>query len=78
MSNFILRLQISIFRADVVLLCYSVAMPRSLINLKKVWIPEIRRRAPTTPVVVVGCQTDLRYLYRDEHYKKLDKGLMYR
>lgn len=65
-------------RADVVLLCYSVAMPRSLSNLKKVWIPEIRRRAPTTPVVIVGCQADLRYLYRDEHYQKIEKGLMYK
>ncbi|KAL4232158.1 Rho-related BTB domain-containing protein 1 [Mactra antiquata] len=64
--------------ADVILLCYSVAMPRSLNNLRKIWIPEIRRRAPATPVVVVGCQADLRYLYRDEHYQKIHKGLMYK
>ncbi|XP_045190267.2 rho-related BTB domain-containing protein 1-like [Mercenaria mercenaria] len=64
--------------ADVILLCYSVAMPRSLNNIRKIWIPEIRRRAPTTPVVLVGCQTDLRYLYRDEHYQKIHKGLMYK
>ncbi|XP_052773542.1 rho-related BTB domain-containing protein 1-like [Mya arenaria] len=64
--------------ADVVLLCYSVVMGRSINNLKKVWIPEIRRRAPTTPVVLVGCQADMRYLYKDEQYQKLHKGLMYK
>lgn len=64
--------------ADVIVLCFSVAMPRSLNNLRKIWIPEIKRKAPTTPVVVVGCQADLRYLYRDEQYQKIHKGLMYK
>ncbi|KAH3855821.1 rho-related BTB domain-containing protein 2-like [Dreissena polymorpha] len=64
--------------ADVILLCFSVAKAQSLINLKKIWLPEIRRLAPTTPIVIVGCQADLRYLYREERYKRVQKGLIYK
>ena len=66
------------FSADVVLLCFSLCQPRSLQNILKIWIPEIRLHAPTTPVVIAGCQGDLRYLYRDENYLNIDKGLLYR
>lgn len=64
--------------ADVVLLCFSLCQRKSLQNVTKVWIPEIRHKAPTTPVVIAGCQGDLRYMYRDEDYLTIDKGLLYK
>lgn len=61
----------SISRSDVVLLCFSVANPISLRNCKVVWYPEIRRFCPNTPIVLVGCKNDLRYMYRDEKFLSL-------
>ncbi|XP_066581695.1 rho-related BTB domain-containing protein 1 isoform X2 [Prorops nasuta] len=55
-------------RSDVVLLCFSVTNPVSLRNCKAMWYPEIRRFCPQTPVLLVGCKNDLRYMYRDETY----------
>lgn len=65
-------------RADIVLLCFSVVKPSSLVNVKKVWVPEIRKYCPTTPIVLVGTQADMRYLYNTELYRNLEKGLLYR
>ena len=69
---------IVVYSADVVLLCFSLCQRKSLQNVTKVWIPEIRHKAPTTPVVIAGCQGDLRYMYRDEDYLTIDKGLLYK
>ncbi|XP_008545753.1 rho-related BTB domain-containing protein 1 isoform X1 [Microplitis demolitor] len=55
-------------RSDVVLLCFSITNPVSLRNCKLMWYPEIRRFCPQTPVLLVGCKNDLRYMYRDETY----------
>lgn len=55
-------------RSDVVLLCFSIANPISLRNCLAMWYPEIRRFCPETPVILVGCKNDLRYMYRDEAY----------
>ncbi|KAG8542495.1 hypothetical protein GDO81_026620 [Engystomops pustulosus] len=48
-------------RSDVVVLCFSLANPYSLRHVKSMWIPEIKHFCPRTPVVLVGCQLDLRY-----------------
>ena len=32
------------------------------------WFPEIRRFCPDTPVILVGCKNDLRFLCRDPTY----------
>ncbi|KAK3595318.1 hypothetical protein CHS0354_004470 [Potamilus streckersoni] len=64
--------------ADVILLCYSVVNRTSLQNLTRYWIPEVKCCAPATPVVIVGTQADLRYICRDEMYRKVNKGFMYR
>lgn len=40
----------------------------SLRNCRLMWYPEIRRFCPSTPVLLVGCKNDLRYMYRDEAY----------
>lgn len=55
-------------RSDVVLLCFSVTNSASLRNCRAMWYPEIRRFCPETPVILVGCKNDLRYMYRDETY----------
>ncbi|KAG8038571.1 hypothetical protein G9C98_006267 [Cotesia typhae] len=49
-------------RSDVVLLCFSITNPVSLRNCKRMWYPEIRRFCPQTPVLLVGCKNDLRYI----------------
>ncbi|KAG8248059.1 Rho- BTB domain-containing protein 1 [Homalodisca vitripennis] len=54
--------------SDVVLLCFSLTSHNSLRNCKAMWYPEIRRFCPQTPVLLVGCKNDLRYMYRDEAY----------
>jgi GTPase SAR1 family protein len=46
--------------ADVFLLCYKVSEPSSLFNAINHWCPEVRSIAPATPIILVGCQADLR------------------
>ncbi|XP_067324567.1 rho-related BTB domain-containing protein 2-like [Anolis sagrei] len=48
-------------RSDVVVLCFSLANPNSLKHVKTMWYPEIKHFCPRTPIVLVGCQLDLRY-----------------
>ncbi|XP_044059938.1 ras homolog family member Ub isoform X1 [Siniperca chuatsi] len=47
-------------RTDALLLCFSVVSPASFQNVWEKWVPEIRRRCPLTPVLLVGTQCDLR------------------
>ncbi|XP_067135297.1 rho-related BTB domain-containing protein 1-like [Centruroides vittatus] len=58
-------------RSDVVLLCFSVTNPLSLRNCKVIWYPEIRQFCPNTPIVLVGCKNDLRFMYREEEFLRL-------
>lgn len=46
--------------ADVFLLCYKISEPSSLFNALNHWCPEVRSVAPATPIILVGCQADLR------------------
>ncbi|XP_056432707.1 rho-related BTB domain-containing protein 1 [Gadus chalcogrammus] len=48
-------------RSDVVVLCFSIANPHSLHHVKTMWSMEIKHFCPRTPVILVGCQLDLRY-----------------
>uniref|UniRef100_A0AAY4ATS6 Rho-related BTB domain-containing protein 1 n=1 Tax=Denticeps clupeoides TaxID=299321 RepID=A0AAY4ATS6_9TELE len=48
-------------RSDVVVLCFSTANPNSLHHVKTMWYPEIKHFCPRAPVILVGCQLDLRY-----------------
>ncbi|KAM9777641.1 rho-related GTP-binding protein RhoU-like [Neosynchiropus ocellatus] len=45
---------------DVFMLCFSLANPASFDNITSKWIPQIRARNPTSPVILVGTQSDLR------------------
>ncbi|XP_048837319.1 ras homolog family member Ub [Brienomyrus brachyistius] len=47
-------------RTDALLLCFSVVSPASFQNVWEKWVPEIRRRCPAVPVLLVGTQCDLR------------------
>ncbi|CAM1326038.1 RHOBTB1 (predicted) [Pycnogonum litorale] len=55
-------------RSDVVLLCFSIANPTSLQNCKNMWYPEIRKFCPHTPIFLVGCKNDIRFLYKDPKF----------
>ncbi|XP_071506571.1 rho-related BTB domain-containing protein 1-like [Diadema antillarum] len=48
-------------RADVVVVCFSIADAVSLKNIKKKWLPEIRHFCPRAPIIICGCKNDLRY-----------------
>ncbi|XP_035234803.1 rho related BTB domain containing 4 isoform X3 [Anguilla anguilla] len=48
-------------RSDVVVLCFSLANPNSLRHVLTMWFPEIKHFCPRTPIILVGCQLDLRY-----------------
>lgn len=44
---------------DVFLLCFSLVNPTSFHNVTKKWVPEIRAHNPSSPIVLVGTQSDL-------------------
>ncbi|KAM7375730.1 hypothetical protein PAMP_005509 [Pampus punctatissimus] len=46
---------------DVFILCFSVTNPVSFDNITSKWIPQIRAGNPTSPIVLVGTQSDLRH-----------------
>ncbi|XP_074642244.1 ras-like GTP-binding protein rhoA [Tubulanus polymorphus] len=45
---------------DVILLCYSIDSPDSLINIQERWQPEIKHFCPNVPYILVGNKLDLR------------------
>ncbi|GAB1223025.1 hypothetical protein ENUP19_0128G0001 [Entamoeba nuttalli] len=55
---------------DVFLLCFSVTQRSSFRNIKNKWIIELRKYAPTVPVIVVGTQVDLREDSNKDHISK--------
>ena len=46
--------------ADVFMLCYKISDPASLFSALNFWCPEIRSVSPDAPIILVGCQSDLR------------------
>ena len=45
---------------DVFLLCFSVVSPTSFDNAASKWLPELRHHGASTPIILVGTQSDLR------------------
>ena len=45
---------------DVFLICFSIAHPDSLDNVRAKWHPEIQHLCPDKPIVLVGTKVDLR------------------
>ena len=65
--------------ADVVVICFSVVRPHTYNNVLTHWYPEVRRICGSNiPVVLVGTQIDLRYLYNDSEFKAINKGSFYK
>ena len=46
--------------ADVIVICYSIGSPDSLINVIEKWAPEVRRYCPGIPIILCGNKKDLR------------------
>ncbi len=55
-------------RSDVVLMCFDVGRRSSLDNCREMWLPQIRRFCPNTPIILVGCKNDVRFLLHDQRY----------
>ncbi|MEE6513348.1 hypothetical protein FKM82_020921, partial [Ascaphus truei] len=45
---------------NVILMCFSIASPDSLINITEKWTPEVKRFYPNVPIILVGNKKDLR------------------
>ncbi|XP_061901129.1 rho-related GTP-binding protein RhoV isoform X1 [Entelurus aequoreus] len=50
---------LSYSHTDVFLLCFSMVNPTSFHNITKKWVPNIRAYNPTSPIILVGTQSDL-------------------
>ncbi|XP_052246463.1 ras-related protein Rac1-like isoform X2 [Dreissena polymorpha] len=66
---------ISYSDADIILLCYSVGDTVSLGNVTTKWYPEIRENCPKQPVILVGCQKDLRDSRAGERGQRRDPAV---
>ncbi|CAF0831674.1 unnamed protein product [Rotaria sordida] len=47
-------------RTNIVLICFSIDNPTSVMNVMKKWTPEIRLHCHQCPIILVACKTDLR------------------
>ena len=54
------KLSVVFQRADIFLLCYKISDPSTLFSALNFWCPEIRSHAAAAPIVLVGCQSDMR------------------
>lgn len=61
-------------RADVILVCFSAVQPRSLQHVWNHWHSEMQRLCPRVPIVLCGCQVDMRYVYKESSFLDIDKG----
>ena len=55
-------------RSDVVLMCFDVVRQSSLENCREMWYPQVRKFCPNTPIILVGCKNDVRFMLNDEQY----------
>jgi len=55
-------------RSDVVLMCFDTGRVTSLENCRSMWYNQIRTFCPHTPIILVGCKNDTRFIYKDEQY----------
>jgi GTPase SAR1 family protein len=48
--------------SDVVLACFAIDRPESIASIAERWVPKVRHHCPSTPIILVGCKSDLRRL----------------
>jgi len=60
-------------RADVVLMCFDTGRVVSLEHCRTMWYHQIRKFCPQTPIILVGCKNDTRFIYKDEQYLRYCK-----
>ena len=53
--------------ADAFLLCFSISSRSSLFNAMKYWVPTLTTTSPSTPIVLVGCKSDMRTVHSQAH-----------
>lgn len=46
--------------SDIIIFCFSLVDPKSLDNIEKYWIPEVKKERPGKPYIIVGLKSDLR------------------
>ena len=46
--------------ADVIIICYSIDNPDSLLNVLEKWTPEVKHYCPGVPIILCGNKKDLR------------------
>ena len=54
--------------ADAFLLCFSISSRSSLFNAMKYWVPTLTTTSPSTPIVLVGCKSDMRTVHRPVYH----------
>jgi GTPase SAR1 family protein len=47
-------------KSDAILLCFSISSLSSLSNAVTYWVPSLTASSPSTPLVLVGCKSDMR------------------
>uniref|UniRef100_A0A3B3V1E7 Ras homolog family member F n=1 Tax=Poecilia latipinna TaxID=48699 RepID=A0A3B3V1E7_9TELE len=58
--------------ANLVLICFDVTNPTSFENVMIKWYPEVRHFCRGTPVILIGCKTDLR---KDKEYCRRHRAM---
>ncbi|XP_031344266.1 cdc42 homolog isoform X2 [Photinus pyralis] len=53
--------KLTLEQADVIVVCFSVDLWNSFINVKEKWIPELQEHYSKIPFMVVGTKIDLRF-----------------
>ncbi|VEL19933.1 unnamed protein product [Protopolystoma xenopodis] len=46
--------------ADVLVVCFALDSPSSLVSAATLWAPQCRRMVPAAPILLVGTKSDLR------------------
>lgn len=47
--------------SNVILVCFAIDKPDSLLNIQRKWIFELEQYCPNVPTILVGCKSDLRH-----------------
>ncbi|KAH0791253.1 GTP-binding protein rhoA [Histomonas meleagridis] len=51
---------LSYANADVIIICFSLVSQDSLLNVEKIWLPEVKKFCKGAAYILVGLQSDLR------------------